>query len=140
MQLSSHLLVVSAHNKPALMSRLADIQEHIKGKRNKVQDIAYTLGTRRDHLSHRAYLVCDSENNVSYIQSNAPVITVPPSLVFIFTGQGAQWAGMGRQLMDTFATFHDDIRAMDWILKDIESPPVWSIEGTVLTPFDEQIF
>ena len=51
-------------------------------------------------------------------------------MVFAFTGQGAQWAGMGTELMSHFDAFQRDIRTLDQILQEIESPPSWSIEGT----------
>lgn len=51
-------------------------------------------------------------------------------MVFAFTGQGAQWTGMGTNLMSHFDTFRRDIRTLDQILQEIESPPSWSIEGT----------
>ncbi|KAJ5604827.1 hypothetical protein N7510_009981 [Penicillium lagena] len=127
--LSSHILAVSAHSKTALMSRLTEVQEYVEKNPHTVQDVAYTLGTRRDHLSHRAYLICDGKGNLSDIQSNAQTITTNSSVVFAFTGQGAQWAGMGRDLMNSFATFHHDIHVMDQILQEIESPPAWSIEA-----------
>ena len=136
-RLNSHIIVVSAQSKPALMSRLINIQDYVEKNSHKVQDVAYTLGVRRDHLSYRAYLIYDSKGNMSDIQSKAPAIKVNPSVVFTFTGQGAQWAGMGRELLNKFLSFRNDIHAMDRILQEIESPPAWSIEGTT-GPFEQE--
>jgi hypothetical protein len=117
------------------MSRLTDIQDYIEKKPHMLKDVAYTLGVRRDHLSHRGYLISDGKGSISGIQSSVPVITADRLLIFAFTGQGAQWAGMGRELLSNFGTFHRDIHAMDHILQGIESPIAWSIEGGFFTPF-----
>jgi acyl transferase domain-containing protein len=126
---SLYVIIVSAESKTALTSRLVEIQSYLERKPHMVHDLAYTLGARRDHLSHRAYLICDAKGSISEIQSSGSAINPDPSVVFTFTGQGAQWAGMGRELMENFATFHQDIQTMDRVLQEIEAPPKWSIEG-----------
>jgi len=54
-------------------------------------------------------------------------------LVFVFTGQGAQWAGMGKELLTDYPSFQDDIRAMDKTLAHCPDPPSWTIEGMCST-------
>lgn len=93
-------------------------------------NVAYTLGACRDHLSHRGYLIADEKSGISENQSTPPAVTGVPRVVFAFTGQGAQWAGMGTELMSHFDAFQRDIRALDQILQEIEYSPSWSIEGT----------
>ncbi|KAK1148125.1 Type I Iterative Polyketide synthase (PKS) [Aspergillus melleus] len=41
---------------------------------------------------------------------------------------GAQWPTMGRDLMVRFATFRDDIRNLDHVLRTLEAAPAWTIE------------
>ncbi|KAJ5578021.1 uncharacterized protein N7459_006985 [Penicillium hispanicum] len=132
--LETHLVAISAQSKPTLTSRLADIHKYLLKRPHAVRDLAYTLGARRDHLSHRGYLICDATGHVFETQSNAPAVTATPSVVFTFTGQGAQWAGMGRDLLASFETFRCDIRAMDQILQELASPPTWSIEAELQKP------
>ena len=36
---------------------------------------------------------------------------------------------MGRELMDMFRTFLNDIRKMDQVLRGLEYPPSWTLEG-----------
>lgn len=78
-------------------------------------------------MKHRAF---------SVLEAGAPLVISPfskpkaiPKINFIFTGQGAQWAGMGRALMKDFIAFHEDIRAMDNVLAQSPDPPNWTIEG-----------
>lgn len=125
-----YILPASAQSTPALISRLAGIQEYLKRKPHTTHDVAYTLGACRDHLSYRGYLITDGKSGIYENQSTPPAITGVPRVVFAFTGQGAQWAGMGTGLMGHFDAFQRDIRALDQILQELESPPSWSIEGT----------
>lgn len=54
---------------------------------------------------------------------------------FVFTGQGAQWAGMGKELLQDFVDFHADIKAMDSALAQLPDGPPWTIEGTFHEPY-----
>jgi acyl transferase domain-containing protein len=45
-----------------------------------------------------------------------------PRLAFVFTGQGAQWAGMGKELLQAFPVFQNSILAIDIYLRDIGAP------------------
>jgi acyl transferase domain-containing protein len=47
----------------------------------------------------------------------------------IFSGQGAQWPEMGKDLIQIDPRFREDIRAMDDILQSLNYPPDWKIDG-----------
>lgn len=78
-------------------------------------------------MRHRAFCVTSGGSPLEI----SPFIrtTSPPKINFVFTGQGAQWAGMGKELMEDFITFHEDIKAMDKVLAQLPDPPTWTIEG-----------
>lgn len=51
-------------------------------------------------------------------------------LIFTFTGQGAQWPGMGAALLEHFESFKEDVEGMELALKRLDDPPQWSLKGT----------
>jgi acyl transferase domain-containing protein len=94
-----------------------------------LRDLAYTLGARRQYLPYRAFAITDGSAPFEVsITSSKRTDSRPPPL-FVFTGQGAQWPGMGKELMADYASFLHDIRVMDSTLRKLKLPPEWSIEG-----------
>lgn len=133
--LAPRLLVCSAHSKTALDARMDAIRSYLTLRPQALADVAYTLGVRRDHLSHRSFTIANSDGELfgGEVHSHHISDTSPPlSLVFAFSGQGTQWAGMGVELIRTFPSFQRDIQLMDQILQQLQSPPAWSIEGMVV--------
>lgn len=121
------LLVFSAHQNDSLKDRAAKILEYAEKHSDHLPDIAYTLGARRDALQHRAFAVVDGTSSAEM----SPVIRPreAPAVNFIFTGQGAQWGGMGADLLTQYPSFQKDIRSMDAALQKLAHPPSWTIEG-----------
>lgn len=124
----SILLVVSARNKEALQKRIQGITDYANDNLNQLHDLAHTLGVRREHLEHRAFAIAlpDKPLNVSAFQISQ---ARPAKLTLVFTGQGAQWAGMGKDLMDKFPSFKADMQFLNTALTDLHEPPEWSLPG-----------
>ena len=58
----------------------------------------------------------------------------------VFSGQGAQWAGMGADLIQRDSAWRDDIRSMDKVLGSLIQPPEWTIEEELLkTPENSRV-
>ncbi|KAB8229925.1 type I polyketide synthase [Aspergillus alliaceus] len=127
--LRPRLLVISAHSKTALDMRQEDMQLYLKRCPEQLGNIAYTLGVRRDHLPHRAYTIADGVSTTGFRQVTNDPSRSPASVIFTFTGQGAQWVGMGRELINNFPCVQRDVQAMDKVLQELSTPPRWSIEG-----------
>ena len=52
-----------------------------------------------------------------------------PSIVFVFTGQGAHWAGMAKELLNDYESFAADIRSLGKYLECLSKGPSWRLEG-----------
>lgn len=50
-------------------------------------------------------------------------------LAFILTGQGAQWPGMGKDLMESFPLYRQTIENLDESLSGLKHPPDWKLAG-----------
>lgn len=122
------LLPVSAMSQESLQRRIQDIIEYANNHPALLPDLAYTLGERREHMKHRAFAVVHPGKPIDTSAFMTSQVT-SGGLVFVFTGQGAQWPGMGKDLMDTSESFRKDIQAMDTALQKLESPPHWSLQG-----------
>ncbi|KAL1897988.1 Type I Iterative PKS [Sporothrix stenoceras] len=51
-----------------------------------------------------------------------------PQILGVFTGQGAQWAGMSKDLLATNRIYKESIRNLDSVLKSCPDPPSWTLE------------
>jgi acyl transferase domain-containing protein len=126
---SDLLLVFSAKSQEALLLREESLFRYMESHPDRLKDLAYTLGARREHLSHRGFLIKSNTGDRRKANVKRSVAGRSPVVTFVFTGQGAQWAGMGRDLMRRFDSFRDDIRLLDGQLQGLERPPRWSLEG-----------
>lgn len=75
-----------------------------------VNDIAYTLAERRSHFPWRLAITASSCNDLAIALNDATslprrAVSSKLKISFVYTGQGAQWAQMGRELMDAYPVF-----------------------------------
>lgn len=127
----TQLAVLSANTQESLKAYIEHMQEYVARGSVNTEDLVYTLSRRREHLPHRAFMVIDGAGAI--VESSAPA-KVPannPDTVMVFSGQGAQWPGMGKDLFLSDTGFRADIKEMDRCLKSLSHPPTWSIEGKV---------
>jgi acyl transferase domain-containing protein len=105
------------------------MEGYIRSRPSSLNGAAYTLSVRRDHLLHRTFCIADGGNEEVEFENFQKAHAVAPCILFVFTGQGAQWAGMGMDLMHKSSSFRQDIRDMDRILQSLNERPPWTIEG-----------
>lgn len=97
-------------------------QQHIAGGPSQLEKFAYTLSCRRSHMLWRTYALSDA-NDVGSEQllTARPVrVSDSPALGFVFTGQGAQYAGMGLSLLQ-YPVFAEVLRQADDVFHGLGS-------------------
>ena len=117
---SHHLLSLSAKSEVALTAMVQRYLEYSQTHEEvSLNDIAYTSQLGRAHFEHRLSVVADSHtqlqqrlhdfiqtgigNGIQQGHSNDTATNHAP--VFLFTGQGAQYANMGQQLYNSAPIF-----------------------------------
>jgi acyl transferase domain-containing protein/acyl carrier protein len=120
------LLTLSARTPHALDVATANLASHFKRNLSlNLADAAYTLSVGRRDFEHRRVLVCrDVAEAVSALETPfAPrVLTsfqeqATRPVVFMFSGQGAQYVGMARELYDTEPFFREQVDTCAGILR-----------------------
>ncbi|WZH49456.1 Polyketide synthase [Fusarium acuminatum] len=125
---SPQLLVFSANGADSLRTMISNYEDYIEKNPDRVNDLAYTLGRKREHLPHRAFAVASPLGSLT--TSLISKASGNPNIVMVFTGQGAQWPRMGRALIQSsqFPVFKQTIQALDAHLQSLDDAPEWSIE------------
>ncbi|KAL8839294.1 MAG: hypothetical protein Q9170_001811 [Blastenia crenularia] len=122
------ILFLSAHEEESLQ-KLANQLASYTDENVDFDDLVYTLGQRRSLLRCRNGIVSNSIHELSTsLKSNkirATRITKTPRICFVFTGQGAQWAQMGCQLLRVYPIYQATLQAADTIFNNLGAP--WSL-------------
>lgn len=113
------LLTLSAKTATALEAARMNLAEHLKQHPEiNLADVAFTLQTGRKSFAHRLALVChDAEEaadaleagDARQLQGDVPESSQSRAVVFMFTGQGAQYVQMARELYETEPSFRADV-------------------------------
>ncbi|KAJ5683051.1 hypothetical protein N7462_006216 [Penicillium macrosclerotiorum] len=93
-----------------------------ENKKPFLHNLAYTLTTRRTHLPWRTFAVARPSDNFNYVGerfSSACQSRESPNLAMIFSGQGAQWYAMGRELLHMYPTFLQSIEEAGEYLRNL---------------------
>lgn len=131
------VFVLSSKDCTVTKSMMADLADYLDTDADgshplDLASLAYTLAERRSiHPWRRAVSANSASELASALRSTArkPVqARTAPRIGYVFTGQGAQWATMGKELF-TYPVFAAAMRDADDVLKSYGAE--WSLIGNV---------
>lgn len=125
------LYVLSAHSNASLVQLAAKLRTWASSKLNFNQyseELAYHLAVRRSMMQWRYSFVATTHSGLlSSTSGNIQGTRTAQQrqMVFIFTGQGAQWPGMGQELLGSSHSFTESIMKSDAMLRKLGAS--WSL-------------
>ena len=136
-----HVLALSAQNQTALKKLAGRFSDHLSAHPEvPLADVAYTANQGRAHFSHRLGVIASStrqaqeklaafgkEQDLDGVLSGKVKTIDRPRLAFLFTGQGSQYLGMGKQVYDTQPIFRNALDQCEAILKPHLDQPLLSV-------------
>lgn len=138
------LLVWSAKDEAALKRMLQGYSKYCEGHTNHpdrfMGSLAYTLSSRRSLMSWRSFAVVGNQAPSGVIKlspSKCVRSSREPGLAFVFTGQGAQYAKMGLDLL-VYPIFHATLSRASNIFHDLGAD--WSLFGNEELPIPFIVF
>ncbi|MEU6547769.1 SDR family NAD(P)-dependent oxidoreductase [Streptomyces sp. NPDC046859] len=136
------LFPLSARSLPALGAQAARLLDHLDAHPGlPLPAVAATLAHHRTHFEHRAVVrAADRDGLLRALRALAEgtadddVVTGPPrtartgKVAFVFPGQGSQWPGMARDLLDRDPVFADELDRCDAALRPFTG---WSVASVL---------
>ncbi len=124
----SHILTLSAQSDAALHALTQRYKSYLATTTASLSDICFSANTGRSHFSHRLALIATNKDSLvqqidrfsakGTSQSHSTQSVARPKIAFLFTGQGAQYTGMGQQLYEIAPVFRAAIDRCADILVD----------------------
>ncbi|KAF7180566.1 hypothetical protein CNMCM7691_009857 [Aspergillus felis] len=132
---SSHVVTLSAKCPSSLKGNVESLLRYL-GNLSGSDDMAatlsqlsYTTTARRIHHPHRVAVtgstMADITSNLQLVLEEGsafPRSGPCPTAIFTFTGQGAQYPGMGEQLFNTLSLFRSELRRFDRLAQGMGFP------------------
>lgn len=135
------VVALSADSVEALQRRASDLRESLQAGAPSLEDLSYTTTCRREHLTHRFAAVVDSIAELEDVLADVASEEAggrsiegvasshsTPRVAFVFSGQGSQWVGMGRELRSSCPHFDAVITEADRALSSMVD---WSLDSVL---------
>ncbi len=151
------IFTLSAKSEAALKALATQFANHLKTHPlQTLKDICFTANTGRSHFAHRLVVVADdplqiSQQLTAFASGEQPEGLLKgqieegsqPKIAFLFTGQGSQYIGMGRQLYETQPTFRQALDHCDQLLRPYLEQSILSVlypEPDATSPLDDTAY
>ncbi len=113
---AKHIIGLSAQTEPALLQKMLELAAFLEQHGDyPLADVCYTENATRTALPHRFHAVTDSVPDlIRKLQTGVPAaapVSHSPAMALMFTGQGSQYAGMGRALYEGLPAFRNNVDA-----------------------------
>ncbi|KAM6517298.1 Hybrid PKS-NRPS synthetase luc5 [Fusarium solani] len=141
----SYPLVLSANSEKSLRRQISQLHDTLQNAgEGEVQDTLYTLAQRRSQLPARTYfsghtqeellkkLSAASAEDATITVASQEVTNQNSRILGVFTGQGAQWPTMGREILKSSAFAGDLITRLETSLASLQEPPTWTLSEQIL--------
>jgi acyl transferase domain-containing protein len=126
------IFILSAFSEKSLLSAAANLQEWISKYQPDTQtlkDMSHTLALNRSQLPWRFSTVASTAeeltSELTRVDSLKSKVGSFVHIAFVFTGQGAQWHSMGRELISESKIFERSITKSDKLLNSFGC--AWSL-------------
>lgn len=121
------IFTVSGFDEASCHAQIKSLREYLQERQwiineEFMDDLAFTLNERRSSFMWKAATVGKSVTDlIASLSSGFKVRSFirKPTLGFVFTGQGAQWPGMGRELLRAYPVFRESITRIDHYLATV---------------------
>jgi acyl transferase domain-containing protein len=123
------MICLSAKTEESLINYCSEFKKYLSNNNTPAfADIAYTLNTGRKRFNHRKTIICDNSNDLVeslMLSQSESVFSYNDSddrrkrTIFMFSGQGSQYANMGKDLYENNKVFRDEMDQCFSILNDI---------------------
>jgi acyl transferase domain-containing protein/SAM-dependent methyltransferase len=136
-----HLLALSARSDQALNELVQEVSVRFeKADVDKLADACFSANVGRSHFNYRVTVLGNDTEEVrtglnAFLRREAAANVVSgeiadvssPNVAFLFTGQGSQYIGMGRELYQTSPTFQRVMDRCNEILRPHLQKPLLSV-------------
>jgi acyl transferase domain-containing protein len=132
-----YLLAVSARSEGALGELVGSYRDLLEGAgAGEAADLCAAAARHRTHHQHRAsFSARDLDGLLAQLRTatSASRHTAPgpaPRVAFVFSGQGSQWTGMGRELLEREPIVRQEVEACDAVVRELAG---WSVAEQLAT-------